>query len=1006
VATRALQVLITGDSSGFKRSLGSVDDQVDRSEKKMKRFGAVASTAMKGIGLAAAAVGAVGLKQAATAAIEAEKSQARLNAQLKASGTTFKAHADEIERVIQKHSRLSGLDDEDLQDSFTNIVRVTGDVNKSLKLTGLAADFARAKHMDVAKAGEIVAKVAGGNTGILGRYGIKIREGASATEALGQLQGKFAGQAEAYGKTTQGSVDRASVAWENLLEVLGAKLAPVIQKAADLLTGLFDRTSKGNKIIRAVGEAYVTYLGWIRDAVQNAIRWVKRFADRNREDIAEVVRAVRNLGRFFKNVFEDVILPVIKRLLPVLRGVAEGVVSILRGLIRIVTGIINGDWKRVWEGFKDIAKGAVRALRAILGGLWRAFRDAIKELVPLSLNAAKAVGKAIVRGIIAGIKAAPNAVADAIGSIIPGGGGGGPPVGRFGKIGDGIGKSLVPSLPSGAFGGNLDGAKPIMAPFAQLGRKFGLGVSDGLRPGGITSSGNTSWHASGNALDISGPAPGMLKYFQYLRRNFGSRLRELIYTPGRIGIKDGQLTPIPGPIYDGAVAQDHYDHVHVAYTGGAMGDGTGREPRTGDGTGVVGSFRRAIKTTNAPYKAALALFEAGIVESGLRNLNYGDSDSKGALQLRVSLHGERLAMDPYRSALAFLTRGFTGRGGAIALSKSSMSAGQVAAAVQGPAAQYRGRYDQVRERAARYLVQAATRRGGVAGGGGAAPSLSGGGGPQVVNAGGSKQPVDAISGQAGMPTAGLGYAGGVAAAQRTQAIGTARNNTATIVTGLVAELRLKRRRLKLIRAVLRTRIRPARRKRLAAEEVQLIEEIGTLSATLKEYRSEARGDAAAASGAESDAEQIAANLAADQEAAANLPTAADFIQARIDEASLTPDTADDKAALGELVGLRTQELGAARASGDPRRISEAIAAWKAATEALNGVDDSAQRLAEAMKSLADETKRQNDIYQSVIGVSSREAVKAMADMISGQIVGVGLQGRRQTAGTGATVLIP
>jgi hypothetical protein len=104
--------------------------------------------------------------------------------------------------------------------------------------------------------------------------------------------------------------------------------------------------------------------------------------------------------------------------------------------------------------------------------------------------------------------------------------------------------------------------------------------------------------------------------------------------------------------------------------------------------------------------------------------------------------------------------------------------------------------------------------------------------------------------------------------------------------------------------------------------------------------------------------------------------------------------------------LRTQELGAARASGDPRRISEAIAAWKAATEALNGVDDSAQRLAEAMKSLADETKRQNDIYQSVIGVSSREAVKAMADMISGQIVGVGLQGRRQTAGTGATVLIP
>jgi hypothetical protein len=122
------------------------------------------------------------------------------------AGISYKAHAKEIDNVIQKTSQLSGLDDEDLQDAFTNIVRVTGDVNKSLKLTGLAADFARAKHIEVAKAGEIVGKVAGGNTGILSRYGIQIDKGATATEALGALQQKFAGQAEAYGKTTRARV--------------------------------------------------------------------------------------------------------------------------------------------------------------------------------------------------------------------------------------------------------------------------------------------------------------------------------------------------------------------------------------------------------------------------------------------------------------------------------------------------------------------------------------------------------------------------------------------------------------------------------------------------------------------------------------------------------------------------------------------------------------------------------------------------------------------------------
>jgi hypothetical protein len=57
------------------------------------------------------------------AAMDAQKSQARLEAQLKASGISFRAHAKEIDAVIQKHSQLAGLDDEDLQDAFTNIVR-------------------------------------------------------------------------------------------------------------------------------------------------------------------------------------------------------------------------------------------------------------------------------------------------------------------------------------------------------------------------------------------------------------------------------------------------------------------------------------------------------------------------------------------------------------------------------------------------------------------------------------------------------------------------------------------------------------------------------------------------------------------------------------------------------------------------------------------------------------------------------------------------------------------
>jgi hypothetical protein len=81
-----------------------------------------------------------------------------------------------------------------------------------------------------------------------------------------------------------------------------------------------------------------------------------------------------------------------------------------------------------------------------------------------------------------------------------------------------------------------------------------------------------------------------------------------------------------------------------------------------------------------------------------------------------------------------------------------------------------------------------------------------------------------------------------------------------------------------------------------------------------------------------------------------------------------------------------------------------------ALEALRGTindeADARRRHTEALESLAAEPKRQNEIAASVAGISSREALKAFADVISGQIVGRSLQGRRQTAGNGTAILIP
>jgi hypothetical protein len=112
---------------------------------------------------------------------------------------------------------------------------------------------------------------------------------------------------------------------------------------------------------------------------------------------------------------------------------------------------------------------------------------------------------------------------------------------------------------------------------------------------------------------------------------------------------------------------------------------------------------------NSPPKATLSLAEACIVEApNFDNPMGGDGTSSGILQLLSShLKGSTSTKGGRRDiALVchlFLTEGFTGRGGAIALARAhpEWTAGQVAQAVQGSA--FPKRYDQAKATAQRVI---------------------------------------------------------------------------------------------------------------------------------------------------------------------------------------------------------------------------------------------------------------------------------------------------------------
>jgi hypothetical protein len=186
-----------------------------------------------GVGLAVAKVTDF-LGDAVHAAREENAAIATLTQSIHANDLAWDGNIDRIEEVIDKRQDLAFADDEQ-RASLQRLVSVTKDVNKALELQRTAMDLARLRGMDLATASDLIGKVYAGNLGTLSRYGIVLEEGATATEALAEIQRRAAGQAEAFARTEAGLADRFAIAIDNRVEAIGQKLLPVIAELTEFL---------------------------------------------------------------------------------------------------------------------------------------------------------------------------------------------------------------------------------------------------------------------------------------------------------------------------------------------------------------------------------------------------------------------------------------------------------------------------------------------------------------------------------------------------------------------------------------------------------------------------------------------------------------------------------------------------------------------------------------------------------------------------------------------------
>lgn len=190
----------------------------------------------------------------------------------------------------------------------------------------------------------------------------------------------------------------------------------------------------------------------------------------------------------------------------------------------------------------------------------------------------------------------------------------------------------------------IERLKPSLQGMEKLAAKFGLERSSGYRPG------DDGYHGVNRARDFSnsdGPTPEMLKFAKYVGGNFGQHLLELIYTPLGWAIKNGAKT---APYAEA----DHYDHVHVALRNG--GKVTAKSPLRGKkrwGANELHTLASAVGMSNPGLMAQIAQGESG----GRAKLNNAGLNPDGTVDYGLwqinSIHGKPVSgmLNPIQNAL-------------------------------------------------------------------------------------------------------------------------------------------------------------------------------------------------------------------------------------------------------------------------------------------------------------------------------------------------------------------
>ena len=253
MATKRLEVLITGNAKDAQKAFGDLEKSATRSGKgTTKALGGIKS-GLIGLGVGAAALGSF------KAFEESEKISRQTAAVIKSTGNEANVTADHIGDLAAETSKLGGVDDELVQSgenmllTFTKVRNEAGKGNDIFdQATRAANDYAAATGTDVVNANKMLGKAL--NDPIKGMSALT-KGGVSFTQQQKDQIGAMVASGDTMGaqkiilaefsKEYGGSLEanatasgKAQVAMENMGESVGAVLAPAMTTAAQALGGV------------------------------------------------------------------------------------------------------------------------------------------------------------------------------------------------------------------------------------------------------------------------------------------------------------------------------------------------------------------------------------------------------------------------------------------------------------------------------------------------------------------------------------------------------------------------------------------------------------------------------------------------------------------------------------------------------------------------------------------------------------------------------------------------